>query len=140
MKKEILQNTTLSGFDQTQVFTIVSGESDLKVCWIINSLLDINLSLSDDIVITSRKNSINFRRYQFISHDEFERYILMVNRHDGNILVPELKKIDYLFIIQSQVSLPSLETRMLQVKKHPLITALIQINYQSIKSFNRIPF
>ena len=121
-----------------QVFTVVSGESDLRVCWILNSILGINLALFEDIQIKSRTQTNNFRRYQFVSEDEFERYTLLVNRNNGNILIPELKKIDYIFIIQSQVSLNSLDTKIKQIKQHADIIAFISINYKTVKSFNKI--
>ena len=138
MKKQILKNTTSTGYEQTQVYTLASVASDLKVCWIINNIIGINLSLAEDVRIASTSNPESFKRYQFVNEDESEKYSLVINRYEGNILIPELKMIDYLFIIQSQNKFFSVENKISEIKKHPEINAFIRIDPDSIRSFNRI--
>ena len=138
MKKEILKNNASSGYEQTQVYTLVSVESDLKVCWIINSILGINLSLSEDVRLNLSKSTNSFKRFQYITEDESEKYSLIVNRNQGNLLVPELKKIDYLFIIQTQNKLFSAGDKIPKIKEHQDINAFIGIHHNSIRSFSRL--
>lgn len=138
MKKEILKNTTSSEYEQTHVYTLVSVESDLKICWIINNIFGINLSLSEDVKISLSGNPKSFKRYQFVTDNESERYLLVINRYEGNVLVSELKKIDYLFIIQSQNKFFSVENKIPEIKKHQEINAFIRIDPESIRSFNKI--
>ncbi len=140
VKKEILIVNDYDLIEGMLVYAISSSESDILICQIINRFLGINLALGDNVEISRKNIVVNFRRYNYLSHDEIEKYVLLVNRHGGHYLFPEIKKIDYIFIIATEAPKEPIEAKIQDIKNIPEISAIYKINQSKLKAVRHIHF
>jgi hypothetical protein len=140
VKKETLKIERLDKDENVLLFSIVSAESELQVCRLINSVFGISLSLTDDIIVPNKTNSTGFKKYYFENEEGTEKFLLIINRIHNNHLLPELKKIDYIFLIVSESSLGDFTSKIQQLKTSAGISAVFYNDPSTIKSFNRIQF
>jgi hypothetical protein len=140
VKKETLKLAHLRLDENVLIYTISSAESDIRVCGIINKIFNIGLSLTDDLVVTIKSSTVNFRRYQHESDEGIEKYMFLVNHSQGYYLLPELKKIDYIFLILTESLTLDINAPLEQLRINPGISAVFSLDPSSLKSFSRIKF
>ena len=121
-----------------EVVALATTESELRVCLILNDLLSIQLTLSSDITIQQKGESIPFRRYQFEDAEGIEKYTLIVNRNGGQILFRELKHVDYLLVITTDDPSVSATALVAKLKSAKHFTAISTINPEKLKQYARI--
>jgi hypothetical protein len=81
---------------------ISCAEKDYRLCWAINRALSIDLVRMSNDGIASRSHLLQFPFYQFIDDERGRICRLLANRFENNVLMKELKTIDYLFLIQGE--------------------------------------
>ena len=140
MKKKQFKVPKLDLKDKVSLYSISSSESDIRICYIINQVVGINLSLTEDIIVRVKSSQQAFKNYYYESEHGTEKYYLIINRNNYNYLIPELKKVDYLFLCVSETIITNLELFIKQIKAYPEISAVLKIDPAEIKSFNRIKF
>jgi hypothetical protein len=140
VKKETLRLSRLDKDETVLLYSIVSAETELQVCRIINNVFGISLSMTDDLITPSKASIPGFKKYYFENEEGSAKYLLIVNRIQNNYLLPELKKIDYIFIIISDSSPSDFADEIQQLKASTGISAVFSQDPASIKSFNRIQF
>jgi hypothetical protein len=138
VKKETLNLSALDKNDNVLLYSIVSADSELQVCRVVNTVFEIGLSLADDIVIPGKSSSLFFRKYYFENEDASEKFSLFKNRNQNNYLLPELKKIDYVFLIISESPASHFHEAIKQLLTYPEISAVFNLDVASIKSFQKI--
>jgi len=126
--------------DKINLYSVSSSESDIRICYVLNRILGINLSLADNIIIQNKGAIQNFRNFFYESEHGTEKYYFILNRNGGNYLFPELKKIDFVFLILSDTDIPGLGSIIQSIKNQPEITALIPVDSSKIKSISKIRF
>lgn len=139
MKKETLKVADNDLQDDLLLYAISSSESDIRICQTINRILGINLALAESLSVSKGKKVFKYRRYIYESEEEIEKFLLLVNRNEGIFLFPELKKIDYIFIVITESPKAPIEDYMQRLKVLPEITALYKVDQLTLKSFNKIP-
>ena len=120
------------------LYSMVSSESDLQICMLINKCLEISLALDEDIVIKRKSRDIRFRKYMYENDELIEKYILFSNYAEGEYLFPELKKNDFLLLISTESVTANLEDRVSQLRTLPQISGIFKIEPSSIKSLRKI--
>ena len=138
MKKTILKDKPPEQYSDLIIFAISSAESDLKICMLINKILKINLSLAADFELTIRNRSVRFRKYSWEDEEVEEKISLYVNRNEGHFLIPELRKIDYILVIQTEANLKGMEHSLQLLKNEPEVTVLSKLNPASLRSLSKI--
>ncbi len=138
MKKATIKLSESTRSDITLLFAIASAESDLRICLMLNQALSINLSLADNLEIISKKNIVSFRRYTYEGEEGIEKYTMFINRNGTNYLFTEIKKIDFILLIQSEGSLTAVEKTINQLKSSPEFTAIYKLDPAALKSFDRL--
>jgi hypothetical protein len=89
-------------FEDTQLFGIISSLKAYQFCWHINSALAANFRLNPSLEIQLKKKGRNyyFPVYQYgITQKNITHYIYQ-NHNDGEALLPELKHIDFIWLLQ----------------------------------------
>src|SRR5690349_23772680 len=89
------------------LIAIVSSESDYRLCWAINRELNFIFKKEDDIKFIKNKKTQDTREFAIYTFEQVEKYMtyhLVANRAFNTYLVPELKKVDYLFIIKGDAA------------------------------------
>ncbi|MBN1596716.1 MAG: IPExxxVDY family protein [Bacteroidales bacterium] len=138
MKKSILKLSSETEHENRQMFSISTGEKDIRICWILNQVLKANLFLVDDIIVSIKQSDVVFRNYYFESDEGIDKYHLFVNRGNGAFLFPELKNVDYLLLIRSESVIPPTEDFIFQLKSFPEISAFLPVDIRKLKSFSRL--
>lgn len=138
-KKETLKLSDIGNNEKIVLYTFASSESDIKMCMLINKVFHINMSLSEDLIIKSASESINFKKYCYEEEIEGEKYTLLLNQHPtGKFLFPEYKKIDYILIISSESNRQQFEHQIKILKEVPGISAIFKMDPSSVKSFRKL--
>jgi len=137
VKKSILKISGTPEEEDSLLFAISSHESDIYVSLLINRILAINLSLYRIIDISRKEELLKFPVYFFENDDAIEKYYLFVNRIGMQYLVPGIKKIDYLLLIQSEGNLATVETKLAELKSNSGILALHKLDSKSIRPLLR---
>ena len=138
MIKKTLRLSNIDDNKNILLFTIASSESDIHLCLLINKIFKISLSLSEDLIGPFNSSSTGFRKYEYEKIEE-EKFILIINRNSsGKILMPELKKIDYIFLIISEIPATSYDRRIQQLKEDNTITAIFKLDPVTVKSFSKL--
>lgn len=138
MKKETLNISALDIEGNRLLFSIVSSDSDLKICMLINNSLGISLALDEEIAVKRKSRLIRFRKYVYENDEMLEKYILFSNFAEGEYLFPELKKNDFLLLINTESDTNSMEDRVNKLKQFPEISGLFKIEPSRIKSLRKI--
>lgn len=98
MKIEKLHISSEEFFDFNLV-GISCAEKDYRLCWALNQELGVDMVRTSNEGIPSREHLVNYPFFEYINEEKGEIYQLIANRFDNNILMKELKSIDYLFIL-----------------------------------------
>ena len=139
IKKETLRVADFDNDENIMLFSIASSESDIHLCLLINKIFKISLSLSDDLIVVSKKESTGFRKYEFENAETGEKYILLLNRNSaGKFLMSEFKKIDFIFLIISEMPGSIYDKPIQRLKNENTISAIFKINPDTIRSFNKL--
>jgi hypothetical protein len=138
MKKETLRIVDNELHENILLFAISSSASDIRICQVINHFLGIRLALTNNLEITRKKITVNFRRYAYESHEEIEKYTLIVNRNNGNVLFQELRKIDYILIITTESPKGPIEESLQKLRNSGEVSAIYKVDTVALKSLNNI--
>ncbi len=123
------------------LIAISSQEKDYKLAYSINKVLDLQLSNSqtdDDLQEEIVLSSVQAFHYNDMEN-EF-RYRFVQNRKDNSYLIPELKNVDYFFILQndSERKLPEISTYTKKLRTIPGILAALEVRTNSIKNIRKL--
>jgi hypothetical protein len=140
VKKETLRINDSDLHENVLLFAISSSESDIRICRLINDILHINLVLTENLEIINKNRTLAFRRFMWESHEEIEKYVLVVNKGSGSAIFQELTKIDFLLFITTESPKGHIEEAMQLVRNLPEISAIYKVDPRSLKNFNRIHF
>jgi hypothetical protein len=138
VKKEVLKLADKNFQEDVLLYAISSSESDIRICQIINRILKINLALTESLEITKKNSVHHFRRYVFESEEEIEKFLLIVNRSEGNYLFPEIEKIDFILVIITESPKEPFDTDIQKLKLLPEIAAIYKVDQFTLKSFNKL--
>jgi hypothetical protein len=122
------------------IIGIVSVESDLKLSWSINQLLDIQLTQAKMIAIQQSKTgkTLEFPLFQFDDETHLLKYNLLANRYKSNYFFEELKNIDYLLIIRGDLDFENKAEILLKLKTSTEITSLLIIDSNSLRKKEKL--
>jgi hypothetical protein len=89
-------------FEETRLIGIMASVKDYQFCWQLNNLLGLDFRLNNEIEIqlTKKKRNYFFAVYEFAeTHTPLVHY-LYNNQFDGEYLLPELKHLDFLWLMK----------------------------------------
>ena len=132
MVKMKLDSASLMGdfFDSTQIIGILSHLKDYQLCWHINHALNFDFRVNNDLEIYWMKNRkrIGFTVFEYSEPVKSVGHYLYNNHFQAEFLLPELKNIDYLWMIKGnyygQEEVKSLVEQLRQVPEVQLVSVL----------------
>lgn len=101
MKTEKL-HISFENFSDFKLIGISCSEKDYRLCWAINQSLGIDLIRLSNEGISSRTHLAAFPFFEYVDEENGRVYRLLANRFESNILMKELKTIDFLFLLQGE--------------------------------------
>ncbi|MDE1192201.1 MAG: IPExxxVDY family protein [Arachidicoccus sp.] len=93
-------------FEDAIIIGIVTSHKSYKFCLRLNKTLNFDFRLNTDIVIELKKKqrTYHFPVYQSdVVHSHVKHY-LYDNRHDGEVLLPEFKNIDFIWLVKGDIN------------------------------------
>ncbi|MBX2845116.1 MAG: IPExxxVDY family protein [Saprospiraceae bacterium] len=116
-------------------FALVCAEKEYRICWEINTILQLQLERVKDHEIKNKQGEKSqFSLFKYINEDDLLDYFLLRNKTGGNILIPEFKLADYILIIEGeiwQVDVDKLKNELLTINS---IQTVLTINSNQLKS------
>jgi hypothetical protein len=82
------------------LFGLVTTEPPHTVCWHLNKALKLRLGYSGEQQVKRKDRSLGFDYFRYRDRLTQAGWILTVNRDEDGVLVPELKKFDYLLLVE----------------------------------------
>ena len=124
------------------IWGINSNAEDYRLCWYLNHYLDWKLKRVDDIEFPNKKTKefLHFNAYQYKNEIDFYTLELIQNKKNGNILIPELKDIDFLFLLNGEVTYFEMDEFTNLLSKIPGVQSAIQIDVNTLKSKHNLLF
>lgn len=118
------------------IWGINSGMEEYRLCLNLNQHLSWHLKRVNDIEFYSPqiKAFKHFNAYKYINTQDFYTLELIQNKNGGNILIPELKNFDYLFLLHGEDDYFDREAFSQLLEKIPGIQSVIQLEVNSLKS------
>jgi hypothetical protein len=118
------------------VLAINSHIKAYKLCWNINSLMQLNFEKKNDHYI---KKDLWFSRYTYIS-DEGIEYDLLANRSKKGYLVPNQKSINYFLVVKNDYWEQEKLDFMSKLRNTPNVLLAFEIDISNLKYIDRFIF
>ena len=121
---------------------ISAHEKDYRICWAINNHFGLNLIKVEPLEIKDKKQNDPSLFSLFICDrsDEFLEYIVVANRSEKGLLIPEQKQMDYFFMIRGEVTEELAEDALQKMKETGLVQTAVRINAATLKSKQNLVF
>ncbi len=118
------------------IWGINSGMEDYRLCLHLNQFLNWNFKRISDLEFYSPqiKGFKHFNVYKFKNEALFYTLEIIQNKNAGNILIPELKNFDFLFLLHGEEDYFEREAFSELLTKTPGVQSAIQIEVNSLKS------
>lgn len=118
------------------IWGINSSVEDYRLCLYLNQSLNWNLKRVHDIEFYSSqiKGFKHFNAYMYQNEADFYTLELIQNKNSGNILIPELKNIDFLFLLHGEDEYFEKEAFSTLLSKIQGVQSVIQLNINTLKS------
>ena len=118
------------------VLAINSHIKAYKLCWNINSSMQLNFEKKNDHNI---KEDLWFSRYTYISDDGIE-YDLLANRSKKGYLVPNQKSINYFLVVKNDYWKQDRLDFMIKLRSVPDVLLAFELDIASLKHIDRFIF
>ncbi len=98
------QQMTDNFFDDTRLLGIMAPMKDYQLCWYFNNSLGLNFRLNSDyeIQLIKKKRRYFFSVFEYCEPDRLLSHYVYNNQFDGEYLLPELKHMDYLWLLKGE--------------------------------------
>jgi len=126
-------------------YGIISAAREFKLAWSINHALKIALKRADDYSIVFRNNK-NITILNYLYESENIKLRLFKNKAVGTqdevnaYFIPELKKFDYLFMIQGEAFFYQTPNPEILLKQVNLIEYVLPVDVEKLKSRENLIF
>jgi hypothetical protein len=118
------------------IWGINSALEDYRLCWLLNQMLEWKLIRVEDIAFYNQKEKKynNFSAYKFINDIDYYTVEIIKNKNNGNVLIPEMKNFDYIFLFQGEQDYFNKDEITLLFKQLKGIQSIFEIDMENIKS------
>jgi len=121
---------------------ISSHEKDYRICWALNNKLNLELTKADPLEIKDKKQAEESGFSLFICErpDDFMEYLIIANRSEKGLLIPEQKQMDYFFVIKGEMDNERVENIISKIKEINFVLTAVRIDPSVLKSKQNLIF
>ncbi|MCL6523478.1 MAG: IPExxxVDY family protein [Thermoflavifilum sp.] len=90
-------------FESTHIIGLISDLPDYQLCWHLNRELDMDFRVNDELEIqwqTSHRRIYYFTVFEYVDMRSSNVHYLYNNHKQGIVLLPEIKHINYIWLIK----------------------------------------
>ncbi len=130
-------------FANTRLLGIVAPIEQYRFCWHLNQMLNFNFRINNNIEIQLNKKA---RKYFFPIYEYGEqggtiKHYLYNNEDDGEYLLPELKHLDFLWLIKDDVMHDDdLGLLISSIRTIPSVQLITELTNEKIKNKQHLIF
>jgi hypothetical protein len=90
-------------FADTAMIGIVTAMQGYRLCWMLNKYFDINFIRDPEqtILLQKKEHSFYFPVYRYDMANSSHKYVLYKLKNGNETLLPEVKQLDYLWLVQT---------------------------------------
>jgi len=130
-------------FENTRLLGIVARLEQYRLCWNLNHILNFDFRINNSLEIHLNKNTRNyfFPIYQFGQQSGTIKHYLYNNEDDGEYLLPELKHLDFLWLMKDDIMKDEeVNVFMNSIRTIPSVQMVIELTPEKIKSRQNLVF
>lgn len=130
-------------FEDTRLLGIMAPMKDYQFCWHLNNLLGIDFRINNELEIQLKKKSRNyfFAVYEYSEPATCLKHYLYNNQHDGEYLLPELKHLDFLWLLKNDfVPEETLQHLLLSIRAVKGVQLVIELTNEQITNKENLVF
>jgi hypothetical protein len=116
------------------LYGIVSQEKPHRLVWFLNKISPYHFSRVDDYEIEIASKLFAFAQYTFNDEENHITYILIINKDESQLLIPELKNFDYLLLIKGAINFFEEEMLKDNIKTIPTVQIIFEVETEKLKS------
>jgi hypothetical protein len=137
------QQMTDNFFDDTRLLGIMAPLKDYQLCWYFNNSLGFNFRLNSDyeIQLMKRKRRYFFSVFEYCEPDRHLSHYVYNNQFDGEYLLPELKHMDYLWLMKGEAVCDELLNETIQfIKSISQVQMVSELTNEKIRNKQHLFF
>lgn len=125
-----------------ELISIVSHVRDYRICWMLNSQLNLQLEWKEEVPLLSGKGKQKSLFNRFYYNDELNwlHYHFINNKYLGDNLVPELKQVDHFLLVEGNNADQEKARIMATLKQSPMIQAVLDVDPNKLRSKQNLIF
>lgn len=130
-------------FENTRLLGIVASIEQYRFCWHLNQLLNFDFRINNSIEIHLNKKTRNyfFPIYQYGEQSGTIKHYLYNNEDDGEYLLPELRHLDFLWLMKDDIMKDQeLSVLMNSIKTIPSVQMVVELTNEKIKNKQHLIF
>lgn len=110
-----------------EVLGLFSSLSEHRLCWFVNSLLNIKLYREKDVLLYPYRaeSPVLFPFYIYKDKTLMINYYIIKNRAEDHVLLPEPKNLDYLMLLRAKDIRIDLDDMVNRLRKIPQISMAV---------------
>lgn len=124
-------------FESTHVIGIVSSARDYQLCWQINNYMHLDFRVNNSLEINLSKNNraFYFSVFEFEEPTKSSVHYLYNNHCQAEFLLPELKNVDYLWMVKGDYyQLADVKKLIDQLRHVELVQLVSLLDIREIKN------
>jgi hypothetical protein len=139
MARKILRDT----YSDAAFYTLIGISCHLKdyrLSYLLNNKLEFFFTKQPDLLITlqEKKEATNFSFYYYKDEEPGTSYWLIGNRSEEYIMVPELKQLDFLLMVEGDFKKSRKSAFVKAIASIPNVLTAYEINLTGIKNFENL--
>ncbi len=143
--KLVLDNKNLAEdfFEDTKLLGIMAPIRDYQICWNLNNMMGMDFRINNDIEIqlTKKKRDYFFAVYEFCEPTGSLSHFVYNNRFDGEYLLPELRHLDFLWLMKGDlVTEESLILTINSIKGINGVQLVVELTNEKIRNKEHLIF
>lgn len=115
------------------VLGISCHAKDYRLCWEVNKALNIDLE-KQEYIISEKQSKMAFSNAAFFDEENHIDYVLISNKNEGGVLIPEYPQLDYFIKIQGpqhEFITDDCRSALLNID---FVLAVVELNPNQLKS------
>lgn len=130
-------------FEDSVLLGIVASVKDYQLCWQLNQLLGFDFRINNDfeIQLTKKSRKYFFSIYEYTVPNTTLTHYLYNNQFDGEYLLPELKHLDFMWLIKGEgMGTEELKELIQSIKSLPGVQLVTEMTNEKIKNKQHLIF
>jgi hypothetical protein len=113
---------------------------DYRISFLLNQALEFNLVKHEDLTVpvAGSEGTSCYSFYFYRDEDLRNAYYLLSNRSDEQVLIPEMKQVDFILIVEGEFTKNRKDTVLKAIRNIPNVLMANEIKFTAIKNYENL--